>query len=181
MGLDQYVYVNWIPRKFFEESKNYGETLELVVHGFYEYDKCNKDKTTYFRKGYPIDRLLMEMSTWNDEDNYYFFIPSENVQKIYDECIRVIQSIPEFNHLAVPQFFSEYPTSYAYINKIESLYPVDSERESDLYTKMADVGLDNGYSDPSWDLLDYYDLLKLIHTFYEKDSKDFNLFYVRSY
>lgn len=181
MGLDQYVYVNWIPQKFFEESENYGEVLELTARGFHEYDEWLPFRTVYFRKGYPIDRLLIEMSVWTDKQMNYTFIPSKNVQKIYDECIRVIQCIPEFHTLAVPQLFTEYPSVEKFIDAINYWYPTDTEKEAELYGRTSDIGLDDGYSDPCWDLRYYYELLKMIHHYYEKDTKDFNLFYVRSY
>ena len=181
MGLDQYLFVHWIPQKFFEESKNYGEVLDLVVDGFHGYDPWLPERTVYFRKGWTLDRFLIEMSTWHDEYSNNLFIPSENVEKICMECVRVIQSLPEFSGLAVPQFFEMYPSADTFISAIRKFYPTDSEREAELYNKTADIGLDDGYSDPCWDLRYYYDLLKMIHNLYQKDVKNFNLFYVRYY
>jgi hypothetical protein len=177
MGLDQYLFSTDISQEIFLNNQKYGtQLLPVLIDGFLaEADEYSIDNV-YFRKAYPIDKLICENAVWHSGYEYYY-ITSENALKIKDTCLRALRMIKFLHDLSDQEILEIDDQKFK--DDVVYYYPEDSEAYSTLIKQLCQVGdFDYDYMsfDLMWELPGFLETARMI-----EKNKGNGLFYIRSY
>lgn len=188
MGLDQFLYKINCSAEEFESNKELRDNVRNNMSSTLTNDKLDSISYCYYRKCYPLDDILLTLTSTVVAENVLvsdFYIPKSKLKELYETCFEVVHAVPEVNHLTAEQILLKYNDGLDFTMTLERWYKNAKQRSNlDMMINEVCPEMVSTYSDIFWDMSYFYNTFKFLHALLKEDDKNSNdnwgLYYERS-